>query len=489
MADSKRVRISKREGALMARLSAKEQEVYEVQASARDLYRARRPVTDFARQVYTDPAINVEFQLLTAQLAEMENSLRLKESELKELRTTADKADKEKAANSTVKGADGTVPKAPVGGGKSGEGGGAKGESTAARASALVARCQRLEQENEELAASADVAKVAQLTSEKAVAEAYAGELKTALEKAYEYIEQLEEEREVHSNKVYALEEKIRSVASQPDPYDQQQQQHHQQQQQQQRHHHNQHQHQRDQQQQQHHHLNQHQHQRDQQQQQHHQQEQQQQQHHQQEEEEEEEQQQQQRQRQDYHSASPPNPLAAPGEGEGEPSWSEDIHHRQHQQHQEREGGQREGGGGRMDISSASGSDAQPPPPPPPPPPPQPDAESETAAAAGDDMDDLYGDMGDAVEAAYSPGEGEGTEGPVVKDDPMRRSRSRSRSRNQNQKGGRKPLQRPRELDQRDDQQEAAESRRKLPFSSSNHGAHRAVGSPFMVVRDQASRE
>lgn len=36
---------------------------------------------------------------------------------------------------------------------------------------------------------------VAQLTSEKAVAEAYAGELKTALEEAYEYIEQLEEER------------------------------------------------------------------------------------------------------------------------------------------------------------------------------------------------------------------------------------------------------------------------------------------------------
>lgn len=38
---------------------------------------------------------------------------------------------------------------------------------------------------------------VAQLTSEKAVAEAYAGELKTALEEAYEYIEQLEEERSV----------------------------------------------------------------------------------------------------------------------------------------------------------------------------------------------------------------------------------------------------------------------------------------------------
>lgn len=36
---------------------------------------------------------------------------------------------------------------------------------------------------------------MAQLTSEKAVAEAYAGELKTALEEAYEYIEQLEEDR------------------------------------------------------------------------------------------------------------------------------------------------------------------------------------------------------------------------------------------------------------------------------------------------------
>lgn len=34
-----------------------------------------------------------------------------------------------------------------------------RGESKAARASALVARCQRLEQENDELAASADVAK------------------------------------------------------------------------------------------------------------------------------------------------------------------------------------------------------------------------------------------------------------------------------------------------------------------------------------------
>ena len=33
--------------------------------------RGARPVTDFARQVYTDPAINVEFQLLTAQLSEM----------------------------------------------------------------------------------------------------------------------------------------------------------------------------------------------------------------------------------------------------------------------------------------------------------------------------------------------------------------------------------------------------------------------------------
>ena len=41
--------------------------------------------------------------------------------------------------------------------GKGKSGGG--GESKAARASALVARCQRLEQENEELASSADVAK------------------------------------------------------------------------------------------------------------------------------------------------------------------------------------------------------------------------------------------------------------------------------------------------------------------------------------------
>lgn len=39
---------------------------------------------------------------------------------------------------------------------------------------------------------------VAQLTGEKAVAEAYAGDLKNALEEAYEYIEQLEEERWAH---------------------------------------------------------------------------------------------------------------------------------------------------------------------------------------------------------------------------------------------------------------------------------------------------
>ncbi|CAN0428173.1 unnamed protein product [Ectocarpus sp. 12 AP-2014] len=266
MADSKRVRMSKREGALMARLSAKEQEVYEVQASARDLYRARRPVTDFARQVYTDPAINVEFQLLTAQLAEMENSLRLKEAELKELRTTADKADKDKGTGAAAKGTGAAGKPPPAGGTGSNSGASAKGESTVARASALVARCQRLEQENEELAASADVAKVAQLTSEKAVAEAYAGELKTALEEAYEYIEKLEEEREVHSTKVYALEEELRSVASQPRLHGQQQEQqqqpqqgHEQQQQQeqQQQHHEQEHQ-QHHQQQQQHQHQDHH---------------------------------------------------------------------------------------------------------------------------------------------------------------------------------------------------------------------------------------
>lgn len=61
----------------------------------------------------------------------------------------------EKATASAGKG-----PDKPAGGGATGdESKGSKGESTAARASGLVARCQRLEQENEELAASADVAK------------------------------------------------------------------------------------------------------------------------------------------------------------------------------------------------------------------------------------------------------------------------------------------------------------------------------------------
>ncbi|CAN0428381.1 unnamed protein product, partial [Ectocarpus sp. 8 AP-2014] len=308
----------------MARLSAKEQEVYEVQASARDLYRARRPVTDFARQVYTDPAINVEFQLLTAQLAEMENSLRLKEAELKELRTTADKADKDKGSGAAAKGAGAAAKPPPAGGTSSNSGAGAKGESTVARASALVARCQRLEQENEELAASADVAKVAQQTSEKAVAEAYAGELKTALEEAYEYIEKLEEEREVQSTKVYALEEELRLVASQPRPHGQQQQQQQQpqqgheeqqQQQQQQQHHQQQHQQHHQQQQQQHEeHHDPHQHQ----------------QHH------------QQQQQQDYHAAPQQRSLGAASSGrdmqqqsspssrDDKSSWNEAVQQQHH---------------------------------------------------------------------------------------------------------------------------------------------------------------
>lgn len=68
----------------------------------------------------------------------------------------------EKGAGSTVKGPDGAAAKAGTGAGAgAGNGGpsGANGEGTAARASDLVGRCQRLEQENEELAASADVAK------------------------------------------------------------------------------------------------------------------------------------------------------------------------------------------------------------------------------------------------------------------------------------------------------------------------------------------
>lgn len=53
----------------------------------------------------------------------------------------------------------GKAPDKAAGGGATGDASGSKSESTAARASGLVARCQRLEQENEELAASADVAK------------------------------------------------------------------------------------------------------------------------------------------------------------------------------------------------------------------------------------------------------------------------------------------------------------------------------------------
>ncbi|CAM9930777.1 unnamed protein product [Ectocarpus sp. 6 AP-2014] len=416
MADSKRVRISKREGALMARLSAKEQEVYEVQASARDLYRARRPVTDFARQVYTDPAINVEFQLLTAQLAEMENSLRLKEAELKELRTTADKADKDKGKGAAAKGA-GAAAKPPPAGGTGGNSGGAvaKGESTVARASALVARCQRLEQENEELAASADVAKVAQLTSEKAVAEAYAGELKTALEEAYEYIEKLEEEREVHSTKVYALEEELRLVASQPRLHGQQQEQ----QQQPQQGHEEQEQ---EQEQQQQHHQQQHQ-------QHHHQQQQQQQQQHEEHHDPHQHQQHHQHQQQhDYHAAPQQRSLGAASSGsdmpqqsspssrDDKPSWNEAVQ-QQHDYH----GGQRErrrGQGGEGEIgrndhddggNSRPGSNDEPAPPPPPPP-----AAALETAATEDDMDDLYGDMGDAVGQAFEPTPAEGQEGPVT---------------------------------------------------------------------------
>lgn len=67
---------------------------------------------------------------------------------------------KDKGTGAAAKGA-GAAAKPPPAGGTGGNhgGAGAKGESTVARASALVARCQRLEQENEELAASADVAK------------------------------------------------------------------------------------------------------------------------------------------------------------------------------------------------------------------------------------------------------------------------------------------------------------------------------------------
>ena len=61
----------------------------------------------------------------------------------------------EKGAGPAAKGPDGAANKGTAGNSASG----GNGESTAARASSLVARCQRLEQENEELAASADVAK------------------------------------------------------------------------------------------------------------------------------------------------------------------------------------------------------------------------------------------------------------------------------------------------------------------------------------------
>eukprot|EP00611_Tribonema_gayanum_P001089 TRINITY_DN10824_c0_g1_i1.p1 TRINITY_DN10824_c0_g1~~TRINITY_DN10824_c0_g1_i1.p1 ORF type:complete len:230 (+),score=60.96 TRINITY_DN10824_c0_g1_i1:89-691(+) len=78
----KKARLTTREGAMMMRLAAKDADMADMQSYVVDLAVSKTPSVDFTRQHFTDPAVNVEFQLMRSQLVEMEKKLRTAEAQL-----------------------------------------------------------------------------------------------------------------------------------------------------------------------------------------------------------------------------------------------------------------------------------------------------------------------------------------------------------------------------------------------------------------------
>eukprot|EP00117_Sycon_ciliatum_P028065 scpid77771/ scgid22643/ Pre-mRNA-splicing regulator WTAP; Female-lethal(2)D homolog; WT1-associated protein; Wilms tumor 1-associating protein len=166
---------TRRESVLVMRLAAKEQEIQELLPQIHELKASQLPSVQQLRSALLDPAVNLLFQRLTAELNETKEKLSQAQDDMSAWKFTPD--------------------------------------SVAGRK--LMAKCRSLIQENQELGKQLSQGRIAQLEAELALQKTYSDELKSSQDEMQTFILQLDEELEGMQSTIMKLQDQLRQTKQQ----------------------------------------------------------------------------------------------------------------------------------------------------------------------------------------------------------------------------------------------------------------------------------
>nr|XP_028577575.1 pre-mRNA-splicing regulator WTAP [Podarcis muralis] len=176
---------ARRENILVMRLATKEQEMQECTNQIQYLKQVQQPSVAQLRSTMVDPAINLFFLKMKAELEQTKDKLEQAQNELSAWKFTPDSQTGKK----------------------------------------LMAKCRMLIQENQELGRQLSQGRIAQLEAELALQKKYSEELKSSQDELNDFIIQLDEEVEGMQSTILVLQQQLKETRQQLVQYQQQQQQ------------------------------------------------------------------------------------------------------------------------------------------------------------------------------------------------------------------------------------------------------------------------
>jgi len=161
---------TRRENVLMMRLATKEQEMQDLLTQLQELKQAQTPSAQQLQTMLIDPAVNLLFEKMKAELTETKDRLEQAQNDLSAWKFTPDSVTGKK----------------------------------------LMAKCRTLIQENQELGKQLSQGRIAQLEAELALQKKYSEELKGSQDEMNEFVIQLDEEVEGMQATICVLQQQLK---------------------------------------------------------------------------------------------------------------------------------------------------------------------------------------------------------------------------------------------------------------------------------------
>eukprot|EP00731_Ephydatia_muelleri_P032429 Em0023g936a len=161
---------TRRENVLNMRLATKQQEMQDLLSQVHDLKQAQSPENSQLNSMMIDPAVNLLFKRMKAELTDAKDKLEQAQNDLSAWKFTPDSVTGKK----------------------------------------LMAKCRNLLQENQELGKQISQGRVAQLEAEISLQKKYTQEVKSALDELSEFVIQLDEEVEAMQSTILHLQQQLK---------------------------------------------------------------------------------------------------------------------------------------------------------------------------------------------------------------------------------------------------------------------------------------